>query len=252
MGNATSRVASTRSEGRETTLIISAPENVQIQIPRNRLDENGMPIQPVSRTVDRGVLLAALDHVSAYIAQRHQHVSINTTGGAVSTLHLGSRSTTHDVDVFGSDFHNDARILVDDAMWDAQNHVAGLGTEWLNTEIQLWMPGPLHAELTVAAREQNTTVYDGPGLTIFAAPWEYAFSGKISRILTGGDQIRPYDLSDAVCYIHQYIRATNNQPVSMATALGWAEHYGHHTNEDFLRTLVNTEYRRQYGAGAFV
>lgn len=233
-------------------MVIGAPEEVTIHIPRNRADEHGVPAQQVTRDIDRNTLVAALNHASQYVAHRNHHVDVIAVGGAVNTLHLRSHGTTHDVDVFGSDFGNVDRRLLDEAMVDAQRQYPGLGTDWLNTETQIWMPGPLHHELTAGARKQGVKVFDEAGLTIYAAPWEYAFSAKISRLLTGGGQARPYDLADAVTYIHQYIRAHGDQPVRVATALAWSKRYHHNMTEDILRTRVNREYRRRYNEDAFV
>jgi hypothetical protein len=231
---------------------IGGPENVTIHIPRNRNDAHGVPIPPVTRDINVGILRAALDRVSQFIAQRNRHLSVVAVGGAVNTLYLRSRATTHDVDVFGSDFGNQSRILLDQAMLDAQQHIPALGTDWLNTEVQIWMPGPMHSELTQMARQQNVQVYHGQGLTILAAPWQYAFTSKISRILLGGDQVRPYDLPDAVTYIHEYIRSHGNRPVPITTVLGWARRWSHEITEDILRNRVNPEYMRRYGRDAFV
>lgn len=222
-----------------------------IHVPRNRADANGIPIPQVTRDINQSVLYAALNRVSQYIAQRGRHLSVIAVGGAVNTLYLRSRATTHDVDVFGSDFGNGPRILLDEAMHDAQQHIPALGTDWLNTETQMWMPGPMHDELTRMARQQNVHVFHGHGLTILAAPWAYAFTAKIHRILLGGDQARPYDLPDAVTYIHQYIQSHGNRPVPVATVLGWARHWRHEVTEDILRNRVNLEYRRRYGRNAF-
>lgn len=231
---------------------IGEPQNVTIHIPRNRADAQGVPIPPVTRDIDQSVLRAALDHVSQYIAQRGRHLSVIGVGGAVNTLYLRSRATTHDVDVFGSDFGNQSRMLLDEAMHDAQQHIAGLGTDWLNTETQMWMPGSMHDELTTMAREQNVQVYHGQGFTVLAAPWAYAFTAKCSRILLGGAQARAYDLPDAVTYIHEYIRSHRGQPVSIATVMGWARHWHHEITEDLLRNRVNPEYVLRYGTSAFV
>ncbi|KPM37977.1 hypothetical protein AK830_g8600 [Neonectria ditissima] len=252
MGCETSRPSRSRRQGGIRNLTISAPQNIPTSIPRTRVDENGRPVQAVTRTVSREVLLAALNHVSAYISERGQHVSFITTGGAVSTLYLQSRPTTHDVDVFGSDFDNNARNIVNDAMEDAQVHIPALGTDWLNTSVQIWIPEPFHTELTVAARQQNVKVFDGPGLTIYAAPWEFAFSSKICRLLKGADEFRSYDLADAVSFIHEFILNHGNEPVAVDTALGWARHYTYRTNPHVLLTLVNEEYRRRYDMDAFV
>ncbi|KAK4199231.1 hypothetical protein QBC40DRAFT_282437 [Triangularia verruculosa] len=246
-----------KKKGRQAAggLQIGAPQDVTIHIPRNRLNAQGVPIQPVTRDINANVLRQALDRVSHYIASRGQRISVIAVGGAVNTLYLRSRHTTHDVDVFGSDFNNSARHLVDEAMHEAQRAIPALGTDWLNTETQMWLSGRLHAEITQAARAQNVIVFQGKdkGLTILAAPWAYAFSAKINRILTGGSQARPYDLQDAVAYIHMYIQAHGNKPVPVKVALGWARQYHHEMTENVLRNQVNPAYRRQYGGrNAFV
>ncbi|OAQ96717.1 hypothetical protein LLEC1_06357 [Akanthomyces lecanii] len=233
-------------------ITIGAPQEVMIHVPRNRVDHYGVPVQQVTRDIERDTLLAALKHVANYIAQRGHTITVVAVGGAVNTLHLQSRRATHDVDIFGADFNNQARVLLDEAMHDAQRHYRGLGTDWLNTETQMWMPGPIHQQLTAAAVKQNVKVFDMVGLTIYAAPWSYAFSAKVSRLLAGGDQARPYDLDDAVTYIHEYIRIHGNQPVKVSTATDWARHFRHESTPDFLRTRVNQAYRRRYGREAFV
>ncbi|KAJ2974608.1 hypothetical protein NQ176_g5963 [Zarea fungicola] len=258
MGNCCSQTDSAdspapRRQHRQGTgeVTIGAPQDVMIHIPRNRVDRYGVPVQQVTRDIGRDVLLAALHHVAGYIAQHGQSISVIAVGGAVNTLYLQSRQATHDVDIFGSSFSNQARVLLDEAMNDARRVYRDLGTDWLNTETQMWMPGPLHTELTAAAERQNVKVFDMPGLVIYAAPWSYAFSAKVSRILTGGDQARPYDLDDAVRYIHEYIRSHGDQPVRLATAAGWARQFGHESTADFLRTRLNRAYRREYGRDAF-
>lgn len=118
----------------------------------------------------------------------------------MNTLYLQSRNSTHDVEVFGPEGYlgDTARILLEEASHDDQQHIPQLGTDWVNTETQMWMPGPMQPKLTAAAVQQNVVVFNGNALIIYAAPWAYAFSAKINRILTGGDQRRPCDLADAV------------------------------------------------------
>lgn len=245
MGCGSSRAAS--SEGDHPVRVaIGAPQNVQIHIPRNRADAHGVPRQQVTLDIDSKTLYAALQYVSEYIAHRKQHVSVIAVGGAVNTLYLKSRATTHDVDIFGSDFGNQARILLDSAMEAARQHFPALGTDWLNTETQMWMPGHLHEELTLEARQQNVKIFNGAGLRIYAAPWQYAFTAKLSRILTGGGQVREYDLADAVTYLHEFIRSHQNRPVPLNRILQWASHYNHHVNNSILQQRVNIEYRRRY------
>lgn len=109
----------------------------------------------MTREIDRYHLSAALDQVVQYVARRRSHITVAAFGGAVNTLYLRSRETTHDVDIFGSDFDNQARILLGEAMHDAQQHFSGLGADWLNTRTQMWRPGPLHGVLTLLSEEQQ-------------------------------------------------------------------------------------------------
>lgn len=231
---------------------IGQPQNVQIHVPRNRVDSQGVPIAPVTRDMDGPTLQAALDIVSSFIHRYDQHIRIVAVGGAVNLLYLRSRPATHDVDVFGSDFSNENRMLIDDAMQEAQRRIPALGTDWLNTETQMWIPGRLHAELTRRSERQDVRIYDRPGLTILAAPWDYAYSAKINRILRPQGQARAYDMDDAVVYLHEYIQSHGNQPLQVSACLGWAKEYQHDSNEDILLRHVNPAYRRRYGRDAFV
>lgn len=231
---------------------IGRPQDVQIHIPRNRLAEQNVPLQPVSREVDENTLRQGLVIVSDFIARRGQHISVVAVGGAVNLLYLRSRATTHDVDIFGSNFSNEARMLVDEAMQDAQRRLPALGTDWLNTETQMWMRGSMHAELTRTAEERDVRIFDGAGLRIYAATWEYAFSAKVNRLLHPQGQARVYDLADAVVYIHQYIRAHGNRPVRVATAMKWARLFHHDCNEGFLLNTVSPSHLQRYRQHAFV
>ncbi|KAK7940757.1 uncharacterized protein PG986_013144 [Apiospora aurea] len=233
-------------------LNIGSPQQVMIHVPRNRVDQHGELLQQVSHDIGRDELAAALAYVAQYIRQRRSRITVVAVGGAVNTLYLRSRGSTQDIDIFGADFNNDARVLLDRAMHAAQQRFPALGTDWLNTETQMWMPGPLHSELTRVAKVQNVKIFERPGLTIYAAPWHYAFTAKISRILTGGDQARSYDMDDALTYIHEYIRAHGNRPVPINTALQWARQFHHEVTANVLRDRVNRLYRSRYGTAAFV
>jgi hypothetical protein len=89
--------------------------------------------------------------------------------------------------VFGSNFGNQSRILLDQAMLAAQQHIPALDTAGLNTEVHIWTPGPMYNELTQVAQQRNIQAYHGQGLTVPAAPGKYGFTSKIDRILLRGD-----------------------------------------------------------------
>jgi hypothetical protein len=251
MGNKNSKHQSPPIAG----LSISGPTAHQIHIPRNRADPDGLPIQQTSKEMNRGTLEAGLQYMSDYIASKPgaPKVTVPVVGGVVNTLYLRTRPSTHDVDVFGSDLSNAQRVLLDEAMYQAQKHVPGLGTDWFNTETQMWMTGPVHADLTKSSQDRGVCVFEGKGLALYAAPWEYAFSAKVSRVVAGEHE-RPYDVDDAVGYIRQYIVSRGgNRPVQVKEALEWARKWGHRTDEKLLRGKVNQMYVKKYNAGpAFV
>lgn len=166
---------------------IGAPQNATIHIPRNRTDADGAPIPQVTRDIDQSTLRAALNHVSNYIHRHNRRLKVIAVGGAVNTIYLQSRTTTHDADIFSSDVGNQSRVLLDEGIHEAQQHIPALGTDWLNTETRMWISPPMHVELTRLAEQQIVHVYDGQGLVILAAQLKYAFTAKVNRILTGGD-----------------------------------------------------------------
>jgi glycosidase len=86
MGCAKSKPERRRQGQAQERVTIGAPQNVTIHIPRNRVDQHGMSVQQVTRDIDRDTLLAALNHVSKYIAYRRQHITVIAVGGAVNTI----------------------------------------------------------------------------------------------------------------------------------------------------------------------
>lgn len=164
----------------------------------------------------------------------------------MSTLHLGSRQATHDVDFFGTNLDNDQRWTLSDAMKYAQRISSRpLGEEWLNNEMMQWLSPPIHTRLTQEALQQDSVVFQEQGLKVVAAPFSYMFAAKVNRI--GSDTRRGYDLSDAVAYLHEFIlRKNNGQPVSVRTVEGWFAGSGLQSHRSVLKS-GNQAYRQKYG-----
>lgn len=197
--------------------LISLPRDVRIHVPRNRTDQHGMPVPKTTEEIRREDMEGALALMAEYLQGRDANITAITVGGAVNAIFLQTRPTTHDVDIFGSTLDNHARVLLDEAMQHAQqNSAVSLGTDWFNTETQLWMTHDIQENLTNTALERNVVVFQMPGLTLLAAPWGYAFTAKLSRIASG-TQVRAYDQDDAVAYSHQIILGRSNRPVRRAT-----------------------------------
>jgi hypothetical protein len=202
---------------------------------------------PQTREVGRDTIYQALVLTARYLNSRGVQVTAITVGGAVNCLLLRTRQSTHDVDIFGTNLSTPNRILLDEAMQHAIGESSvQLGTDWLNTETQMWMSPTMQRELTEQAIRQNTVVFQQPGLTLLAVPWAYAFSAKVSRLVTLSSQARPYDLDDAVHYLSQIVQQNGGQPVAVDIVEGWANRYNHTTSASFLLETVNRQYERVY------
>ena len=219
--------------------------DVRIHVPRNRTDQHGVPVPKTTEEIRREDMEGALALMAEYLQGRDANITAITVGGAVNTILLQTRPTTHDVDIFGSTLDNHARVLLDEAIQYALQHSAvSLGTDWFNTETQMWLEATMQEKLTNTALERNVVVFQMPGLTLLAAPWEYAFTAKLSRIASG-TQVRAYDQDDAVAYLNQIILGRSNQPVRRTSIERWAMRYNHTVTGKPLRS-VNQAYRALY------
>ncbi|OJD20947.1 hypothetical protein ACJ73_07715 [Blastomyces percursus] len=130
-----------------------------IHLPRNRADAHGIPIPQSTHEIERPVLENALNAMAEFLSQRNEEITVIAVGGAVNTLFHRSRTSTHDVDIFGSNLNNSSRVLLDEVMQYAiRCSSAPLGTDWFNTENQMWLSPSFHRELTAEAMRQNVVV----------------------------------------------------------------------------------------------
>ncbi|KAF1985543.1 hypothetical protein K402DRAFT_103628 [Aulographum hederae CBS 113979] len=232
---------------------IGPPTDVTIHVPRNRVDASGQPIQQVSRDVDRPGMQQALGLMATYLHRKHAEVTAITVGGAVNCLLLQSRYSTHDVDIFGTNLDNRARMLLDEAMQYAIQHSpVALGTDWFNTETQMWMSPGMQRDLTEEALRQQIVVFRQPGLTLLAAPWGYAFGAKVQRLVTRSEQARPYDLDDAVSYLRQLVQRNEGRPATLQQLEDCARRYHQTTDARYLLESVNGAYERMYRSPGIV
>ena len=223
---------------------ISAPQELMLHVPRPEVDYNNRPIRIEDHELNRQTLRAALTTMANYIDSHRQDITVITVGGAVNTMLLQTRESTHDVDFFGTNLNNNQRILLNDAAKYAERRSATpLGGEWFNNQTMLWLPPDVHRTVTEEALRQNEVVVEKRGLKIVAAPWNYALCGKMNRLVRP-DQLRPYDLPDAVAYLRYYIRK-NGGPVPAARIKAWCRSYQKDTSNEVIRS-INREYKRLY------
>ncbi|KAF2418390.1 hypothetical protein EJ08DRAFT_654328 [Tothia fuscella] len=187
-----------------------------------------------------------------YLDQRGVTATVMTVGGAVNTVYLRSRRSTHDVDFFLATPNAVEHTVVNEAARSAARNARSqrgqIGANWFNNATQLFMGPNIQAALAQGAIDQNAIVhqYRGSrgGIVVYAAPWAYAFCGKLNRLCE--TNYRPYDLDDAVSYLHQYLRSNRRRTVSAAEIKQWCRDFRKNVTDAIL-DQVNAQYDAVYG-----
>ncbi|KAK4103756.1 hypothetical protein N658DRAFT_421532 [Parathielavia hyrcaniae] len=176
--------------------------------------------------LDRTTLISALKHVAAYIAKKKGNVTVIAVGGAVNTMYLQSRTATHDVDFFNNRLTAaDFEQLVTGAK-EAAKRDPKLNEEWFNNRTIFFIPKDQRETLTEEALAQHEVIFKEGGLTVLAAPWQYAFCCKVDRLAGGGiNAARAYDLDDAVQYLRRYLMTRRETQVRCTTVQEWFARY---------------------------
>jgi hypothetical protein len=198
--------------------------------------------------LSKATLQRALQNVARYLQSRRIQVMIIAVGGAVNTLFLQTRNTTHDIDFFNQSLRPDELQLIRAAAQYARTQDRSLPDEWLNNRTVLFIPGEARTALTQEAIAMNEVVFEEPGLQVLAAPWDYAFCAKLDRISgsAGLGQRKPYDITDAVAYLYRYLTIKGRQSVTKGEIQQWAARYRTRIADGVLER-VNAEFQRRYG-----
>lgn len=191
-------------------------------------DASGYPTQHQGSGLDRSRLLAALELVGRYLDEQGVTTTATTIGGAVDTIYLQTRQRTNDVDFFLENGNSAQHNIIHQAARNAaRQSQAPLGANWLNNATQLFLTAETRRNLSTAAIAQGTIVHEfrgqRGGIVVYAAPWSYAFCGKLNR-LSDTDR-RPYDLNDAVVYLNQYLTMSGQGTVSARRVHQWGQEY---------------------------
>lgn len=200
--------------------------------------------------LDRKTLLKALSNVAISINKAKGNVTVIAIGGAVNTIHLQSRDATHDVDFFNDYLTpREFEVLINGAR-KAADKDKHLDEGWFNNRTIFFIPQDQRQELSREAYQQNEVIFQQPGLTVLAAPWNYAFCCKVDRLAGGGlHSARKYDLSDAVEYLARYLMAAGMPWISMDTAMDWFRRFSLRwtDNNDQAIVRVNATYASRFG-----
>lgn len=222
-----------------------------IMVPPAYRDASGRPIHHQGFELDRDTIIQALDHIGGYLDQRGINATAITVGGAVNTVYLRSRPTTHDVDFFLATPNAREHTVIHEAARSAARSVRSqqrpVGADWFNNATQLLMGREIQARVAHGAIEQNVIVhqYRGSrgGIVIYAAPWTYAFCGKLNRLCESN--ARSYDIADAVSYLHEYLQTTGHRTVSAEEIKGWCRNFRKNVT-DAVIDQVNAQYDQTY------
>ncbi|KAM0432277.1 hypothetical protein ACHAPT_004817 [Fusarium lateritium] len=219
---------------------ISNPRGGPVTIPPMSRDETGRPIQYEASSLSREQILIAFQHMAEYLNERGEHKTVVIIGGAVNTVYFGSRESTHDVDFFLEDPSSKDYTTLHSAAKFANRQAEGrLGEEWFNNSTQLFMTRNIQASLAQEAKQQNAVVFKnrGPngGLKVYAAPWKYALCSKLNRLCEINP--RPYDMEDAVVYLHRHLTLAGETRVMSHSLNNWCQRYHHDVRREILEKL---------------
>ncbi|TFK54710.1 hypothetical protein OE88DRAFT_1653170 [Heliocybe sulcata] len=184
-----------------------------------------------------------LNLVAKQLHDGGKDVTIVAVGGAVNTVLLGSRAATGDVDFFyQTKQKNDDVSAVVKAAADVAK-ARSIGQAWLNNHTVVFIQEEQIAALYREAQTQRAVVFSAPGLTVLAAPWRYALVTKLDRLMKPG--AKPYDLSDAVTYLHEIVQKTQ-QPVPRGRLQEWANEFKCTVADSSLTQSLADAYQKKY------
>ncbi len=132
---------------------------------------------------------------------------------------------------------------------DHATHSIGTPPRWLNNQTSVFLTQQNRFQLVRAALANNEVIFRAPGLTLVAAPWEYALCTKLNRMRRseiGETSERAYDITDAAAYLHQMVTRLQS-PVPTDTIVQSMERYGLPWSQTILE-LVDKTYHQTYGS----
>lgn len=233
--------------------VMEAAKNTIIPVnkPRRVRNAQGYLVDNLELAYDKRTLEHALAVMAQYLQSHGEDLTIIIIGGAVNTILLESRQTTHDIDFLGTNINREQhQTLMRAATYARSSCQPKLEYGWWNNEVNLGLPTKILQQITREALTQDEVVFHRKGLKIIAAPWELQLCGKINRHASGGI-VRSYDLSDAVAYLRRYVQTHDDQPISSKMIKKWAISYYKKTDTTIINQIAK-EYRRIYGSDGIV
>ncbi|KAL4723649.1 hypothetical protein ACLX1H_009291 [Fusarium chlamydosporum] len=181
--------------------------------------------------------------------QKMADIECVAVDGAVNTLYLRSRESTHDVEFLLNDTTLKESDVLSNAASFANSQAQGrLGEAWLNSSMQLFLPHNVQTSLIQEAKRQNEIVFEhqgtNGGLRVYAAPWSFALCSKLNHSCDHHN--RTEDMDDAVAYLYRYLSTTGQDYIIAQQIKDWCQTYHQDVSREVLRRLEQT-YARKHG-----
>lgn len=185
--------------------------------------------------LNKALLSQALGVVADELIKGKKNIAVVVVGGAVNTM-LGNRASTHDVDFFNAKLAQPDLAALNEAAKKACKLVAvkpALQEGWFNNRTIVFIPTDQRIPLTdESINVQKDVIFTKQsadkkaGLTLYAAPWNYAFCCKIDRYAGSGlIAAQSYDVKDAAFYLQKYMAKNKAKDVKVGEIKAWFTKY---------------------------
>ncbi|KAF5018903.1 hypothetical protein F66182_9098 [Fusarium sp. NRRL 66182] len=189
----------------------------------------------------RQQIMDAFQHMAEYLNECGVSIECVAVDGAVNTLYLHSKESTHDVEFLLDPASDDYKTLSNAAVFANRQAQEKLGCEWFNNSMQLFVPQSVQTALVQEAKHQDEVVFEhqgtNGGLKVYAAPWSFAFCGKLNRLC---------DIDDAIVYLHRYLSLTGQDYVIARWIYDECQKYHQDVSQKVLKRLEDG-YARTHG-----
>ncbi|KFY22943.1 hypothetical protein V493_06211 [Pseudogymnoascus sp. VKM F-4281 (FW-2241)] len=223
---------------------LNSKEMPKSETPINLCDSNGVPV-PVGRCMlDSRAIERGLELMADYLYLNNANLTIIAVGGVVSTFFLGAWATTTYVDAVGTILTAAQRMSLANAALYAKTHSpVPLGDGWFGGQGTQDVLPEVARDIYELSKQQNDIVFCREGLTLLAPRWSYAFMLCVDRLSRGVGT--PYDMGNAVLYLHQYIKTGKHKLIPILGIMKWREGYNLDVSMEVLR-IVKAQYLGHY------
>jgi len=140
---------------------ISGPVDPPGMVLRPRRDARGVPIVAEAHDLGRKNITETLGYVAHYLHSCGKNLVLIAVGGAVNTILLHTRQSTHNVDLFSPAFSGSELSIFRSAIkYAEQRSPASLGENWLKNETGTISSTAQNVpNLIELAKQQNDVVF---------------------------------------------------------------------------------------------